>query len=123
MQHVIASEDRTTRTPAAVMVSLATPTVSSKEVSTWRLHLPAQQCSPEHTIDRDQVYMPLTGSFTFVGETGTVVAGPGDAIIVPGGEKRQFSAGDQDAEALVAMLTDGAVILPDGGKMPVPWAQ
>lgn len=123
MQLVTTSEERTTRTPGATMMSLATPAVAPTEVSTWRVELPAGSSSPVHVIDRAQVYMPIDGTLTFTVGDRSELVNAGQALVVEAGEQRQFTAEDVDAVALVAMAADGAVQLPDGGAMPVPWAQ
>ncbi|MGC3956008.1 MAG: cupin domain-containing protein [Propionicimonas sp.] len=123
MKLVTPSPERTTRTAAAVMTSLATPAVAATEVSTWQVEVPAGESSPVHTIDRTQVYLPISGTLRFtVGEHSEYV-GAGQALVVEAGEQRQFSSGDAPAVALVVMPADGAVQLPDGGRMPLPWAQ
>ncbi|MTD14662.1 cupin domain-containing protein [Nakamurella sp. YIM 132087] len=123
MKLVLPSPDRTTTTPSAVMTSLVTPAVAEVEVSTWRVDMPAGASSPVHVIDRAQVYLPVSGSFTFaVGENRQEV-GAGEALVVEAGEERQFSAGEAGGAAVVVMPADGAVQLPDGGRMPVPWAR
>ncbi|MDT0263825.1 cupin domain-containing protein [Jatrophihabitans sp. DSM 44399] len=123
MKLVSATEERTVATPAAVMVGLAAPSQGSNEVSTWRVNLPTGKSSPSHTIDRDQVWMPVKGSFTFTAEDQTSTVTVGEALVVPGGVVREFTTGDGDAEALVAMLPDGNAITGTGDKLPVPWAQ
>ena len=123
MKLVQPTAERTVTTPAAVMTALAGPSQDSKEVSTWRVNLPEGKSSPSHVIDRDQVWMPTKGKFTFTSESETLTVEPGQALVVPAGAVREFTAADGDAEALVAMLPDGNAITPAGDKMPVPWAQ
>jgi quercetin dioxygenase-like cupin family protein len=105
------------------MTGLAGPSQGSNEVSTWRVNLPEGKSSPLHTIDRDQVWMPTKGAFTFVADSQTSIVQVGDALVVPGGVLREFTASAGDAEAVVAMLPDGNAITGAGDKLPVPWAQ
>ncbi len=123
MKLVVPSAERTVTTPAAVMVALAGPSQDSHELSTWRVNLPDGKSSPSHVIDRDQVWMPTMGSFTFSSESGSSTVEVGAALVVPGGVTREFTATGGDAEALVAMLPDGHATGPDGQKIPLPWAQ
>ncbi|QVQ54303.1 cupin domain-containing protein [Spiractinospora alimapuensis] len=117
------TEARTTTTPGGTMAALAGPSQGSEEISTWRVHMPAEARSPIHSIDRDQVWMPLAGTFeiTVAEEPFTVSAG--EAAVVPAGAERVVAAA-KDAEALVCMRPDGTVSRPGvPGTTPVPWAQ
>ena len=62
--HVIReSESRTIRTPNAVMTALAAPSQGSGELSSWRVRMEPGAEGPVHSIDHEQVWMPLAGSF------------------------------------------------------------
>lgn len=76
MNVVSESEQRTTKTPAGSMFGLAAPSQGSAEVSTWRVELGADSVTPVHIIDREQVWMPLSGEFEVEveGETGQAKA-------------------------------------------------
>lgn len=76
MNVVSESEQRTTRTPSGAMFGLAAPSQGSTEISTWRVELGADSSTPVHIIDREQVWMPLSGGFTVTvdGEDGQVKA-------------------------------------------------
>lgn len=124
MKLISPSDDRTVTTPAAVMTGLAGPSQGSKEISTWRVNLPAGKKSPSHVIDRDQIWMPTSGEFLFTCESEETTVRAGEALVIPGGAVREFTTGEGDAEALVAMLPDGNAVVPgNGDKIPVPWAQ
>ena len=121
MQVISESQERTIETPVAVMTGLAAPSQGSTEVSTWRVRMKSDAPSPVHVIDREQVWMPLRGTFEFtVGDEVAKVAA-GQALVVPGGSARQFHAIGEEAEAIVCMPAGGKVGTPDGFK-PVPWA-
>ncbi|MFI9649570.1 cupin domain-containing protein [Streptomyces sp. NPDC052040] len=124
MYVVSESEQRTTKTPAASMFGLAGPSQGSAEISTWRVDLPADASTPLHIIDREQVWMPLSGAFE-VEVNGTVEqAKAGQAVIVPAGAKRQLKAVGGPAEALVAMVVGGKAMMPGSeDKIPLPWAE
>lgn len=114
---------RTTTTPGGTMTALAGPSQGSHEVSTWRVRMPDGAQSPVHTIDRDQVWMPLEGAFecAVAGESFTVRAG--EAAVVPAGAERQITA-VESAEALVCMRPDGTVSRPGvPGSADLPWAR
>ncbi|MEU2251508.1 cupin domain-containing protein [Streptomyces sp. NPDC019224] len=120
--YVVSEADaRTTRTAAATMFGLAAPSQGSTELCTWRVEMSADNATPVHEIDREQIWMPLSGAFevTIGDEVETVKAG--QAVIVPGGATRQLKA-LEDTQALVAMVAGGQATTPDGTKVTPPWA-
>lgn len=123
MQVISESQERTITTPTATMTGLAAPSQGSAEISTWRVRMKADSPSPVHMIDREQIWMPLTGAFAFTvdGESATVSAG--QALVVPSGSTRQFHATDDGAEALVCMPAGGRASTPDNDTpRAIPWA-
>jgi len=123
MKIINETAERTTTTAAATMAGLAAPSQGSIELSTWRVRMPADSRGPVHTVDREQVFMPVTGSFTvtLAGDTGTVA--PGQAVILPAGVVRQIAVADGPAEALVCMPVGGQATVPGSdARRPLPWA-
>ena len=123
--YVISESDaRTTTTPAAVVTGLAAPSQGSSELSSWRVRMSAGAEGPMHAVDREQVWMPVRGSFavTVDGETATV--GPGQAAVLPAGVLRQIRTTDEPVEALVCMPVGGQATVP-GSADPhrLPWAE
>ncbi|MEB8340658.1 cupin domain-containing protein [Streptomyces endophyticus] len=124
MNVVSESEQRTTRTPAGATVGLAAPSQGSTEVATWRVEFGSGSGTPVHIIDREQVWMPLTGEFAVEVEGGTGRATAGQAVIVPAGTVRQLTAVGGPAQALVAMAVGGKAMLPGSeDRIPLPWAE
>ncbi|WP_171113722.1 MULTISPECIES: cupin domain-containing protein [Streptomyces] len=124
MNVVSESEQRTTKTPAGSMYGLAAPSQGSAEVSTWRVELPADSSTPVHIIDREQVWMPLSGAFEVEVEGRIEQAKAGQAVIVPAGAVRRLKAVGGPAEALVAMAVGGKAMMPGSDdKIPLPWAE
>lgn len=123
--HVISeTEERTVRTPAAVMAGLAAPSQGSTELATWRIRMSLDGESPVHTIDREQVWMPVSGVFEFTVDGETAKVGAGEALVVPGGTTRQFHVSEEPGEALVCMPTGGQAGVPGSdAKQSLPWAQ
>jgi quercetin dioxygenase-like cupin family protein len=117
------NSDRITTTPGGVMTGLAAPSVGSKELSTWRVTLPEGAIGPVHSIDHEQVWMPLSGSFTFVVNDERVVAGHGQVAVLPAGVVRQVRAEHGPAVALVCMRSGGTAAVPGSAeRRPLPWA-
>lgn len=124
MDVVSESEQRTIKTPAGSMFGLAAPSQGSAEVSTWRVELGADSATPVHIIDREQVWMPLSGEFEVKVEGETGQAKAGQAVIVPAGAVRQLKAVGGLAEALVAMVVGGKAMMPGSeDRIPLPWAE
>src|SRR5690242_11650482 len=111
-------------TPNARMDSLATPSLGSTELCTWRVTMAAGAEGPVHAIDREQVWMPLTGSLTVTVDGRTEVVDTGQSVILPAGETRQIRAHDGDVEAMVCMVVGGFASTPGSEQqVPLPWAQ
>lgn len=125
MYVVSESEQRTTRTPAGVMSGLAGPSQGSAEVSTWRVELGAGKSTPVHIIDREQVWMPLSGALEAEVDGKAERVGAGQAVILAAGAVRQLRAvGGGPAEALVAMTVGGRAMVPGSeDKISLPWAE
>ncbi|QKW53442.1 cupin domain-containing protein [Streptomyces buecherae] len=118
------SEQRTTHTPSGAMFALAGPSQGSAEVSTWRVALDAHASTPEHAVDREQVWMPLSG--TFEAEVGgrTEQVGAGQALVLGAGAVRRLRTVGGPAQALVAMAVGGQATVPGSDeKIPLPWAR
>lgn len=123
MQVIAETEERTITTPTAVMVGLAAPSQGSTELSTWRIRMNPDSDSPVHIIDREQVWMPVNGTFEFTVDGETVKVGAGKALVVPGGSTRQFRVSWEAAEAIVCMPAGGQAGVPGSdAKQPLPWA-
>ncbi|MGW0827186.1 cupin domain-containing protein [Streptomyces sp. NPDC002845] len=124
MYVVSESEQRTTTTPAGSMFGLAGPSQGSAEVSTWRVELGADASTPVHIIDREQVWMPLSGEFEVEVDGKTEQVKAGQALILSAGAVRQLKAVGGPAEALVAMVVGGKAMMPGSdNKIPLPWAE
>jgi quercetin dioxygenase-like cupin family protein len=97
----------------------------SAEVSIWRVELGAGGSTPVHIIDREQVWMPLSGAFEVEVEGRVEQVRAGQAVILAAGTVRQLRAvGGGPAEALVAMGVGGMAMVPGKeGRIPLPWAE
>lgn len=115
---------RTTTSPGGTMSGLAAPSQGSRELSSWRVRMPAGAQGPVHSIDREQVWMPVSGSFAVTTEGRTEVVRAGQALILPAGVIRQIRVAQAPAEALVCMAVGGTAALPGGDERhPLPWAR
>jgi quercetin dioxygenase-like cupin family protein len=126
MRVITETTERTIETPTAVMTGLAAPSQGTAELSTWRVRMTPGSNSPVHIIDREQVWMPLRGTFEFTVDSETAVVAPGEALAVPSGATRQFrvaDAGTSEAEAIVCMAAGGQATIPGTDAwQSLPWA-
>ncbi|MDT0320132.1 cupin domain-containing protein [Streptomyces millisiae] len=122
------TEHDTVATPNAEMTSLATPRRGSRELSAWRVRMAPGARGPWHSVDREQVWLPLTGTLAVTSGDGTAEpwhVGPGQAAVLPAGEPRQVStAGGEAVEALVCMTAGGRATVTETGEIrTIPWAE
>lgn len=123
MKVISETRERTTVTASARMTGLAAPSQGSAELSTWRVRMSPDTESPLHVIDREQIWMPVSGMFEFTVDEDCATVGAGQAIVVPAGAARRFRALDREAEALVAMPAGGQVGMVGGDTWGrIPWA-
>ncbi|MEV4317293.1 cupin domain-containing protein [Actinocrispum sp. NPDC049592] len=121
---MIVTTARPMETPNAALASLATPSLGSTEICTWRITMQPGAQGPVHAIDREQVWLPLTGelAFTVDGETMSVPAG--QAAILPAGEVRQVAVVAGPVQAVVCMAVGGHATVPGSAdRHPLPWAE
>ncbi|MFY1692145.1 cupin domain-containing protein [Plantactinospora sp. WMMB782] len=112
------------RVAAAVMSGLAAPGQGSAELATWRVRMAPDTAGPAHAVDREQVWMPVAGSFAVTVDGQTRVVGVGQAAILPAGLVRQVRTGGEPAEALVCMPAGGTATVPDSPEpRELPWAR
>jgi len=118
------SENRTVRTASGTVAGLAAPSQGSGELATWRVRMTPDAAGPVHEIDREQVWMPLSGTFSVTVAGDTQVIGAGQAVILPAGAVRQIRAGAEPAEALVCMPIGGTATVPGNPeRRELPWAR
>jgi mannose-6-phosphate isomerase-like protein (cupin superfamily) len=120
--------ERTTTSAVGVVAALAGPSQGSDQVATWRIAALQDVDSPVHEIDRDQVWMPISGTFEFEldvdGATTVEKVDARQAMLVPATVARRFRAVGGPAEALVAMPADGTAGVPgQADRHPLPWAR
>src|SRR3954469_24904704 len=89
--------------PGAQFTVLAAPSRGSKGLCTWRLRLAVGQRNDDpHTLDRDEVFMVLSGTVQVTPDGEKLE--PGDAAVVPAGDPIQVrNLGGTEAELYVAI--------------------
>ncbi|MEU8221001.1 cupin domain-containing protein [Kribbella sp. NPDC048915] len=107
----------------AEFTGYAAPSRGSAGLCTWRLTLPpGHGGDAPHTLDRDEVFMVLSGTVQFAADGDKL--GPGDAVVVTAGEPIALTnLGEDNAELIVAITAGFTGYLADGTAVQPPWAQ
>jgi quercetin dioxygenase-like cupin family protein len=111
----------TFETPGATITGLASPSRGCADVAAWRVRLEPGHESPKHSLDREEVFVVLSGAVTARYADRSETAPAGGALIVTPGEEFSLVALDGPAEA-VCMLPVGGTALLDGQRIVPPWA-
>lgn len=109
--------------PGAVFTVLASPSLGSRDLCTWRLTVaPNQDEDKPHTVSEDEIFMVISG--TVRATPGGDELGPGDAVVVPAGDPILLvNTGSEPAELYVAVKAGFHGLMADGTKVSPPWAQ
>jgi quercetin dioxygenase-like cupin family protein len=119
---IVIDDPRVFTTPNATMTTFAAPSRGSAELSTWRVSMAEGANGPEHVVDREQVWLPLSGSLTVTVADKSTVVGLGQSLVLPAGVSRQISAPSGPVEAVVCMPAGGTVTA-NGEARDLPWAR
>ena len=105
------------------VTGFASPSRGSAETCVWRLVVPPGNPGAVHSVDREEIFVALSGGaeVTLASETMTLAAG--DTLVVP--PHVPFSLANPGREpfvAIVAFPVGGQAALPDGPAFTPPWA-
>jgi mannose-6-phosphate isomerase-like protein (cupin superfamily) len=104
------------------VVAFASPSRGATDTCVWRVLLDPGASSPEHELEREEVFVALGGTAraTIAGQASDLPAG--DALIVPAGVPFTLANdGDEPFEAVVC-LPVGARATVGGQAFVPPWA-
>ncbi|GAA4085486.1 cupin [Actinomadura miaoliensis] len=108
------ADARRTRTPNALMTTLATPTQGGTgAVAVWRVDMPAGRRGPLHAIDAEQVWSFLDGDATIELGGRVLEAAAGDTVVMAADVPRRVTT-EGGFVAVVAAAAGGRVYNPDG---------
>ena len=109
--------------PGVEFTGYAAPSRGSAGLCTWRLTVDVGHGGDApHTVDRDEVFMVLSGSVQLTPDGDKL--GPGDAVVVPAGEPISVTnLGEGKAELIVAITAGFTGLMADGTTIQPPWAQ
>ena len=110
-------------TGGAIVTGLAAPSRGSTETCAWRVRFDAAHVSPRHALDRDEIFVVLSGGLTARYDDGAERAPAGGALIVPAGLAFELVADDGGPTEAVCALPAGAVAEIGGETLIPPWAR
>jgi mannose-6-phosphate isomerase-like protein (cupin superfamily) len=109
--------------PGVEFAGLAAPSRGSAGLCTWKLTVdPGVGGDAPHTVDRDEVFLVLSGSVQVTPDGDKLE--PGDVVVVPAGEPIALTnLGSGPAELYVAITAGFTGTMADGTTIQPPWAQ
>jgi len=122
--HVIhAAEAERFQLPGVEFTALAAPSRGSAGLCTWKLTVePGHGGDAPHTLDRDEVFMVLSGTVQLAADGDKL--GPGDAAVVPAGEPIALTnLGEGEAQLIVAITAGFTGYMADGTAVQPPWSK
>lgn len=102
----------------------SSPARGGTELAVWQLRVgPATNGGGAgHVIDREEVFVVVSGELLITVDGEQVRLGPGDALAVPGGS-RLIAAGGADGAVVTVCTRAGLRATMDGGSvLAPPWA-
>ncbi|MFI0966913.1 cupin domain-containing protein [Streptomyces sp. NPDC021080] len=123
MPVVRSSEAVTHEVHGARFVSYAAPRSGSKELCAWRAEIPAGHRAPVHTVNREEIFLLLSGELlvTLDGHTERITAGD-TVIITPGATLGIENPTRESALSWVTTSIGLQAELADGSTLTPPWA-
>ncbi len=108
--------------PGLDFTGLASPSRGSSGLCTWRLDIEPGFASPDaHTLDRDEVFMVLSGSIAL--SAGGARRSRRCAVVAAGTPIQVSNVGDGAAEVIVAITAGFNATMQDGAEVGTPpWA-
>jgi quercetin dioxygenase-like cupin family protein len=110
--------------PGLTFTGLASPSRGCTETAVWRVRIEPGDPGTPHRLDREEVFVALSGAAvaSIDGTETDVVAG--DALIVPAGKPFAIRAtGDEPFEAVVAFPVGGTAAFDGAEPFTPPWAE
>ena len=110
--------------PGLTVAGFASPSRGAAQVSTWRLELAPGSEGVEHSVDREEIFMALSGNALARLGGEEVELRPGDALIVPPGIA--FSLGNPGATAFSAIAVAPVGVrarIAEGASFSPPWTE
>jgi mannose-6-phosphate isomerase-like protein (cupin superfamily) len=107
--------------PGATITGLAAPSRGATDTAAWRIRFSGGHASPPHSLDREEVFVVLSGAVTARYADHSETAHAGGALIVPAGVEFSVLAEGGPAEAVCTLPVGGTALLGADRIVP-PWA-
>jgi quercetin dioxygenase-like cupin family protein len=106
------------------VTGLAAPSCGSAETSVWRLHLEPDAPGAAHSLDREEIFVALSGHAKATLGEERLELGPGDVLVVPAGVSFSLAgAGGDGFEALAVAPVGVRACFPGGDAFAPPWTE
>lgn len=108
--------------PGLHVTGLAAPSRGARETSVWRLRLEPDAPGAAHSVDREEIFVALSGrALATLGEE-RVELKAGDALVVPAGRTFSLAGVGSEAFEAVALVPVGArASMAEGEPFAPPW--
>lgn len=102
----------------------AAPSRGARETNVWRLRLPASEPAVPHALDREEIFVGLSGrALAEIGGEEHEL-GAGDTLIVPPNVTFSIRGlGPEEFEAMVIAPVGVHAILQNGERFAPPWTE
>src|SRR3982074_419365 len=108
----------------ATFVGLAAPSRGSPENAAWRLTIKPGVSAPLHALDREEIFIALSGRLTVTMDDEVLEVEPGDALVVPAHQQfAMANPGAEPFEAVVVLPVGGKGLIPGQEPFVAPWAR
>ncbi|MVU79313.1 cupin domain-containing protein [Nocardia sp. ET3-3] len=108
----------------ATFVGLAAPSRGSTENCAWRLTIKPGVDAPPHALDREEIFVALSGGMTVTMGEDVFRVEAGDALVVPAHQMfAMANPGEEPFEALVVLPVGGQGLIPGQDPVVAPWAR
>lgn len=122
MHLIKAAAAPTFESPGLSVIGLAAPSRGASETCVWRITMAPRTPPTPHAIDREEIFVALSGEARVdLGGKDHVLAA-GDALVVPAGETLAISnPGPAPFIALAVLPVGGRAVMPGGESFCPPW--
>lgn len=108
----------------ATFVGLAAPSRGATENCAWRLSIKPGVDAPPHALDREEIFIALSGRLTVTMGAEILTVEAGDALVVPAHQQfAMANPGSEPFEAVVVLPVGGQGLIPGQDPVIAPWAR
>lgn len=108
--------------PGLRVTGLASPSRGCRETNVWRLAIAPHTDGTLHSVDREEIFVAISGRAIVELAGESIALAPGDALVVPANQP--FALANPHAEpfeAIAALPVGGRAAMPGGEPFAPPW--